>query len=107
MLLRKSGISQQGLADFFRRVLREEGKYENDGQNTNSGKSQEKDDRLSRTLDMFSTHPPTEERAEHIRMSASYPSTPALSAEDWRAFKSICATTAPLTPPAEDEAANR
>jgi hypothetical protein len=37
-------------------------------------------------------------------MSASYPSTPALSAEDWRAFKSICATTAPLTPPAEDEA---
>ena len=104
LLLRKSGISQQGLADFFRRVLREEGKYENDGQNTNSGKSQEKDDRLSRTLDMFSTHPPTEERAEHIRMSASYPSTPALSAEDWRAFKSICATTAPLTPPPEDEA---
>ncbi|MEZ5901100.1 MAG: M48 family metallopeptidase [Hyphomicrobiaceae bacterium] len=116
ILLRKSGISQQGLSDFFRRVLKAEKEYDDDEIAENADKkdssqgktktSKHSDDstkaRLTRALDMFSTHPPTAERAEHIRMSGSYPSTPALSAEDWRAFRSICAVSAPLSESSED-----
>lgn len=101
ILLRNAGISQQGLGGFFRRVLKEEGAYENDADGkvkppqSDSSRSQ----RLERALDMFSTHPPTQERADMIRSSAPYPSTPALSPADWNALKGICSRTAPLTAP--------
>lgn len=125
-LLRKSGISQQGLADFFGRVLKEEADGESQAEarpaNDTKGEgpraaSAPKEDahgsddagqnsnrRLSRALDMLSTHPPTAERAQHIRMSGTYLSTPALSQDDWRAFRSICSVSAPLTQ-SEDDAA--
>lgn len=117
-LLRTSAISQQGLASFFQRVLTDEdvqdpphksdtagiptGREKETGREKDGPQKAETKRKFERTLDMFSTHPPTEERAKLIRLSPSYPSTPALSAEEWRAFKSICATTAPRTPQADD-----
>lgn len=104
ILLRKAQISQQGLAGFFRRVLKEEGAYENDGDGKAKPKGETSPEAsrgkaFSRALDILSTHPPTEERAEMIRMSGSYPSTPALDAADWNALKGICSQTVPLTAP--------
>lgn len=108
IVLRKAGISQQGLGAFFRRVLKEEGAYEN-GKGEDSGaagknkpdgeKASKRSKKFEAALDILSTHPPTEERAEMIRSSASYPSTPALSQADWTALKGICGHTAPLSAP--------
>lgn len=78
-LLKQSGISQQGLLDFFSRVQKMEG--DNEVAKAIKG------------LDMLRTHPPTEERAELIRRQASYPSTPALDAASWEALKGVCSTT--------------
>ena len=78
-LLKTSGISQQGLLDFFKRVQKMEG--DNEVAKAMKG------------LDMLRTHPPTEERAELIRRQASYPSTPALDAAKWEALKGVCSKT--------------
>ena len=78
-LLKHSGISQQGLLDFFSRVQKMEG----DNEVTKATKG----------LDMLRTHPPTEERAELIRRQANYPSTPALDAGNWEALKAVCNKT--------------
>ncbi len=78
-LLKTSGISQQGLLDFFKRVQKIEG-----------------GDEISKAIksfDMLRTHPPTEERAELIRRQPSYPSTPALDAASWDALKGVCSKT--------------
>lgn len=106
LLLRNAGISQQGLAAFFKRVLKEEGGYANtSGSEAGEAAKDKPDDedktakRLKRALDIFSTHPPTAERAEHIRMSGSYPATPALTAGEWESLKKICNSTAPISEP--------
>lgn len=103
-LLRNAGISQQGLAAFFKRVLKEEGGYANTSGGTGAQDGKDKTEsedktakRLKRALDIFSTHPPTAERAETIRMSGSYPATPALTAGEWDSLKKICATTEAVT----------
>lgn len=101
ILLRKAGISQQGLSAFFRRVLKEEGAYENEDANTapKDATNGKRSKRLENALDMLSTHPPTQERAEMIRSSPSYPSTPSLTPQEWNALKGICSHTAPLDAP--------
>lgn len=40
--------------------------------------------------DVFSTHPPSPERAKRVKAKAAYPATPALSPADWDALKKIC-----------------
>ena len=50
------------------------------------------------------THPPTAERIAMVRAQPTYPATPALSADDWRALRDACgpptARPAPSAPPA-------
>lgn len=87
-LLRKAGISPQGLADFFRRVMKTEGR------NSKSALP-------GRTLDVLSTHPATDERIHVVERQPPYPATPALSSEDWTALRGICgaAAASPLPSP--------
>lgn len=40
--------------------------------------------------DVFSTHPPSPERAKRVKAKAAYPVTPALDPADWAALKKIC-----------------
>lgn len=95
-VLRKAEISQAGLADFFRRVLKEEGAYANEAPGGAKTETEKKKDGFKRALDMFSTHPPTAERADMIRMSPGYPATPALAPGEWAALQSICSQTSPM-----------
>lgn len=81
-LLEKAQISQSGLIDFFRRVGELEGK---------SGKGE---------WGLFRTHPDSEERARNAATRPKWASTPAMTAEDWRALRAICG---PLKGPAEKE----
>jgi Zn-dependent protease with chaperone function len=100
-LLREAGISQQGLGGFFRRMLKEEGAYDNDKVAKDEAKDGEANQskRFAQALDMLSTHPPTRERAEMIRNSPVYPVTPALTPSEWAALRSICTLTEPLMEP--------
>lgn len=98
-LLRESSISQQGLQGFFRRMLKDEGSYDNGKKPSGAEKDAETSKRLSRALDMLSTHPPTRERVEMIRNSPVYPVTPALSTTDWAALRDICSAIEPLMEP--------
>ena len=81
ILLQRAGISQQGLADFFTRL-------------SNKNKAGKK--RLSSiafgAFDLLRTHPFPAERAKMVREAPSYPTTPALTSEDWQALRRICVT---------------
>ncbi len=79
-LLRNAGISPVGMADFFRRM---EARASSPAQRqTGVGN------------DIFSSHPSNAERIRGIENQASYNATPAMSAEDWQALKSICGPAA-------------
>jgi predicted Zn-dependent protease len=103
-LLRKAGISQQGLAAFFRRVLKDE-EGDDGGENPDSqseDKTAEKSNSgnsktavTKRAFDLLRSHPPTAERAEMIRRTGPYAATPALDAQAWQSLKTICNATAP------------
>ena len=81
LLLRRAGISQQGLADFFSRL---------------SAKKQPSKKGLSGVafgaFDLLRTHPFPAERAEMVHASPRYPTTPALSPDEWQALRRICVT---------------
>lgn len=67
-MLARAGISPQGMAAFFDRI-----------------------DKIDGDLPSYlSTHPASEERAALARAARTGTTTPALSAEDWRALQSIC-----------------
>lgn len=97
-LLREAGISQQGLQGFFRRMLKDEGAYDNDKKPAEPAE-EKTSKRLSQALDMLSTHPPTRERVELIRNSPNYPVSPALTPSEWAALRSICTITEPIMEP--------
>lgn len=71
-LLRQAAISPKGLLDFFSRVEKIE-----------SGRS-------LKGFDVLRSHPATAERKLLVAGQAGYPSTPALSPQDWAALKAIC-----------------
>ncbi len=71
-LLKEAGISKDGLSAFFVKLQEKMGK----------------DD--SKLGEMLSTHPATQSRIAHIRNTATWPATPALSGQDWKALKGIC-----------------
>jgi len=99
-LLKKSSISNQGLANFFRRVMKdEEGIEDDDEPNATAGEDKEKkrSGRVSSALDLFRTHPPTKERAALIRAQAGYPATPALTDSEWTDLKAVCRSTSSTT----------
>lgn len=87
-LLKLAGISPQGLAQFFKRMS-----PDRKGTTTSKSATTSHPDARRRSgspLDLLSTHPDMGERVAAIAAAPSYPATPALSAEDWAALKSIC-----------------
>jgi predicted Zn-dependent protease len=90
-MLKGAGISNKGFGDFFERL---EGKRPA----AEAGKS-------IAGLELIRTHPQTAERIAMVRAQAAYASTPALSAEDWKALREACGPIAPR--PIEADAADR
>jgi Zn-dependent protease with chaperone function len=77
-ILKRAGVSADGLAQFFNRVTKlEEGKSE-----------------LSE-IGILRSHPLTEERRAIVEIQPPYPSTPSLTARDWAALKAICSEPKP------------
>jgi len=77
-ILKRAGVSAQGLAQFFTRVTKlEESKSE------------------LAEIGILRSHPLTEERRAIVESQAPYPSTPSLSARDWAALRSICSEPKP------------
>jgi beta-barrel assembly-enhancing protease len=94
-MLKGAGISAKGFGDFFERL---------------EGKPSAPDpDKRYVDLEVISTHPPTAERIATIRAQPSYPATPALSADDWRALRDACGPPAarPAPPAAPGQTASR
>jgi predicted Zn-dependent protease len=95
VLLKRAGISAKPFAAFFQRMDRERRPSPVPASIPGAG-------RLG--SDLFSTHPNTPERIAKIERQEAYPSTPALTAEQWRDLKEICGAQAapspqPLPPP--------
>ena len=84
-LLKKAGIAPQGLAAFFRRIMKME-------------PTEPKSALPGRSLDVLSSHPATEERTRMVERQAPYPSTSALSPEDWQALRAICGSQPAVAP---------
>ncbi|MEO1543895.1 MAG: M48 family metallopeptidase [Pseudomonadota bacterium] len=78
-VLRNARISPNGLAAFFRRI-----RGTNKAARGDSGYS---------SFDVLRSHPQTAERLRNVEAVQAYPATPALSAADWQALKSICSAT--------------
>jgi beta-barrel assembly-enhancing protease len=76
-LLRDANISAKGMADFFRRMELEKPNAESKIPGASN--------------DIFASHPSNAARVQMIEAQPAYPSTPALSEEDWQALKGICA----------------
>ena len=72
-ILRRAGVSSQGLADFFERLERSSGE-------------------LPAFLHLLSTHPPNESRRRRFESDAT-PSAPSLAQSEWRSLREICGTT--------------
>ncbi len=88
-LLRGAAITPQGLADFFRRVMKIEGDMP----------GAPKSGPLSgRAMDVLSTHPATEERLRIVERQPTYDATPALTSEEWQALRDICGAATPSGP---------
>lgn len=81
-ILRESEIGLGGLAEFFRRIAREE-----DGGKKPAGGGG--------AFDVLRTHPQSTERARLVASQPSYPSRPALTAGEWTALRAICGPRAP------------
>jgi predicted Zn-dependent protease len=90
--LKGAGISAKGFGDFFER-LEGKGAAEQNGRNGSAA---------DLTI-ILQTHPATGERLAMVRAQPSYPATPALSDEDWRALREACGPPtvrpAPASPP--------
>jgi predicted Zn-dependent protease len=87
-MLKRAGISPKPFSAFFRRM---------------EGERPANPPPASRRFgtDLLSTHPNSPERIAKIENQAVYPTTPALSDEQWRDVKGICGgTSAGLPPPA-------
>ncbi len=100
-MLKGAGISAKGFGDFFERL-------ESKKPGEEAGKSASELEMILRT------HPPTAERIAMVRAQPTYPATPALSADDWRALRDACgpptarpAPPAPVGPPAPGPTASR
>ena len=77
-----AGISAKGVGDFFERL-------EDKKPSAEAGKS------ASELEVILRTHPPTAERIAMVRAQPTYPATPALSADDWRALRDACGGVSP------------
>lgn len=73
-LLKAAAISPAGVVGFFERMEKLKG------------------DKGPSTFDILRSHPRSSERAREAAKAGSYPSTPALTAAEWQALRSICET---------------
>ena len=94
-ILHDADISPRPLAVFFRRLLKHESADGDGAADKPQDKSGEKDKTASRSippadLSIFSTHPPTPERAKMAEEAATYPGKPSLDDAGWQALKHIC-----------------
>src|SRR5581483_1924922 len=87
-ILKAAGISHKGFGDFFERLEARVASKE------------------VPELEVVSTHPLTRERIAIVRAQPAYPSTPALSDEDWRALREACPRPAAPRRPDATIAAN-
>ncbi len=87
-ILKAAGISHKGFGDFFERLEARVASKE------------------VPELEVVSTHPLTRERIAIVRAQPAYPSTPALSDEDWRALLEACPRPAAPRRPDATIAAN-
>lgn len=78
-ILKSAQISNRGIIDFFKRMSKMDGAPK-DADATATGSA----------LDMLRTHPSTAERLAMFAAQPAYPTTPALTSEQWRALKGIC-----------------
>ncbi len=78
-ILKSAGISTRGITDFFHRMEKITG--EKDGT---------KGSTIGGAMDILRTHPSTAERVARFERATTYPTTPALTADQWRALKGIC-----------------
>jgi predicted Zn-dependent protease len=106
-MLRDAGISNEGIAAFFRRIEARSPAGDDDGAEPGDKAKPDAEkrngDAATRTErgrgglgSMLSTHPATEDRLRRIAAEGRYPATPALAKADWQAMKSMC--TAAGTP---------
>lgn len=75
-LLKAAHISPVPLSEFFDRLAKEMGESED----------------ASTASKLFSTHPPSPERAKLFKDAANYETQPALQPQEWAALKAICAS---------------
>ena len=85
-ILRAARISPKPFAAFFQRMMSKE-----------KSKAPAPNPR-DITLDIFSTHPNSEDRAQKALSQPDYPTEPALSPADWQDLRAICGTMS-KTPP--------
>jgi predicted Zn-dependent protease len=81
-ILKRAGISPQGLAQFFKRVM----KIEGDKEGLADGVGQ---------IDILRSHPLTEDRRRMVESQPPYPATPSMGTADWKSLRSICAASTP------------
>jgi beta-barrel assembly-enhancing protease len=91
-ILKAADVSPHPLAVFFNKLLKleqpEEADAGTDGGKGDTAARKTSVSRLSTTI--FSTHPPTPERAKLAEDAATYPGRAILSAASWNALKHIC-----------------
>ncbi len=96
-ILKQSAVDPKPLAGFFTRMLKKHG-FDGDktlkkekGETDSAFERRRKLQRgLAQSLEMFSTHPPSEERVKTINAAATYTPRPVLSDAQWKALKAIC-----------------
>lgn len=75
-ILKGASVSPHGLGQFFKRVIEMEN---------------EKPDYTGIAgIDVFRSHPLTDERQRRVEAQAPYPATPSMTGKDWEALKAIC-----------------
>ena len=81
-ILKNADISPKPFGDFFNRLMKIESGGSSKGNNSSQAQASE-------DTAIFSTHPPTPERAKMATDAATYPGKPSLSDTDWKALRAI------------------
>ena len=88
-ILKNANISPKPFAGFFERLNKLETGGDSNASAKDHGQSSSKSTE-SNSQSIFSTHPPTPERAKMAADAATYSGQPSLSGKDWKALQGIC-----------------
>lgn len=94
-ILKDADVSSKPLSDFFKKLIKqEEALGSRHGDEKPDGKAKDEPKELGALTppdsSIFSTHPPTPERARRAADAATYAGHPTLSPAKWQALKRIC-----------------